>query len=549
MLEKGRRAIPGVGGLSSRFDDPRTRVAAGAAFIILLTFAAYLPAIRGGFIWDDDQHVTENPLLRSGRGLWMIWTTLGATPQYYPLTHSSFWIEYGVWGANPLGYHIVNVTLHVTSALLVWRILALLNLRGAWLAAAVFAVHPIQVESVAWITERKNVLCGVFFFLAMLAFLKERRLAAIALFACALLSKTVAGTLPGALVVILWWRDGRVRRKDLLWLAPMFAMALVMGSLTARMERTQVGAVGSEWDFTIAYRILIAGRALWFYAGKLLVPYNLTFIYPRWEIDPTVWWQWAPPAAAAGVVVALFLLRHRIGRGPLACTLYFGGTLVPALGFVNVYPMRYSFVADHFQYLSGLGLIVLAVELLCRRIPLPWLAPLPVGLAALTWMQCHMYRDARSLWETTLERNPSAWIAHDHLGAIIGTSDPERALGHYARARELNPRDVDSYIGSGMLLVRLDRKEHGLRDLRDAIALRPDHPRPYYALGVALEQMNDIPGAVREFERAILADDRFIPARQHLVELYTRLGRGDDAARHRAAIQQQLRKLLGERSE
>ena len=537
----------------------RTRVAAGAAFIVVATFIAYLPAIRGGFIWDDDVHVTDNVLLRSAEGLGLIWTRLGATPQYYPLTHTSFWIEYGIWGDRPTGYHVTNVALHVLSSLLLWRILHLLGLRAAWLAACLFAVHPINVESVAWVTERKNVLAGAFYFGAMLAYLRASfeepgaalrsirsaaawsgYVLALGLFVCAVLSKTVAGTLPAALLLIIWWKTAAIPWPHVLLLLPMFGIAIVVGSITGWMERTQVGAVGPEWDFSWVERCLIAGRAVWHYAYKLVLPVNLTFIYPRWDIDAREAWQFLFPSGVLAVLVALFALRNRIGRGPLAAVLYFVGTLVPALGFVNVYPMRFSFVADHFQYLAGVGLIVLIAEGLARvarRRVSALLVIIPLALGVLTWRQARMYHDARTLWEWTLARNPGAWIAHDHLGAISGDEF------HYEKAIELNPHHVEAYTGWGNLLLRRGDVSGAVEKFRQGTRARPDKPAPYYGLGVALAAAGDVQAAIDAHERALAIDPKFIGSRVRLIELYTSLGRGDDAARHRDAARRQLENL------
>jgi tetratricopeptide (TPR) repeat protein len=536
----------------------RTRVAAGAAFIVVATFIAYIPAIRAGFIWDDDVHVTDNVLLRSAEGLKLIWTRLGATPQYYPLTHTSFWVEYGIWGDRPFGYHVTNVALHVLSSLLLWRILHLLGLRAAWLAACLFAVHPVNVESVAWVTERKNVLSGAFYFGAMLAYLRASfnetgaalrgfrsgaawsgYLLALVLFVCAVLSKTVAGTLPAALLLIIWWKTVAIPWRHVLLLLPMFCIGIVFGSITGWMERTQVGAVGPEWEFTWVERCLIAGRAVWHYVYKLVLPVNLTFIYPRWDIDARETWQYLFPLGVIAAVVALFALRNRIGRGPLVAVLYFIGTLFPALGFVNVYPMRFSFVADHFQYLAGVGMIVLIAEGLARV----WrgrgwrLVIIPLVLAVLTWRQAQMYHDARTLWETTLARNPEAWIAHDHLGAITGDES------HYARAIELNPHHVEAYTGWGNLLLARGDVSDAVEKFRAGTLARPDKPAPYYGLGVALAAAGDVGAAIDAHERALAIDPKFIGSRVRLIELYTSMGRGDDAARHRDAARRQLENL------
>jgi hypothetical protein len=380
-----------------------------------LTLLAYLPVWHAGYIWDDDFYVRNNWTLHDLNGLKHIWFDTEATPQYYPLVHTTFWLEYHAWKLDPAGYHIVNVVLHALGAILFWRVLKLLALPGAWLAAALFALHPVNVESVAWITERKNVLSLVFFCAAAWAYLRftaesqsqnRRRAwwcAALLLFVCALLNKTVACSLPPVLLLERWWKKNRLETGDVLPLVPFFIIGLGMGLHTAWLEKHHVGASGAEWSFSLAERCLIAGRALWFYAGKLVWPAPLTFIYPRWQLDAGVWWQWLFPAAALAVVTALWLARKRIGRGPLAAFLFFAITLFPALGFVDVYPFRYSFVADHFQYLACLGPLALAaagIELGLARMTKQTAVPrtiiivaLLASLGTLTWHQCGMYAD------------------------------------------------------------------------------------------------------------------------------------------------------------
>src|SRR5687768_8817199 len=239
--------------------------------------------MRGGFIWDDDDHVRNNATLRSAEGLLRIWSDPRSLPQYYPLTHTSFWIEYRLFGDSAGGYHIVNILLHTAAAILLWRVLVLLEVPAALLAACLFAIHPVQAESVAWITERKNLLSGVFYFAAALMYLKSRTawnrhyMAAFVLFIAALLSKTVACSLPAALVLVIWWKRGRLTQKDWIALLPMFVVGAAMAFFTAHWEREWVRAIGPEWDYSFIDRILIAGRALWFYASKLVLPINLAF--------------------------------------------------------------------------------------------------------------------------------------------------------------------------------------------------------------------------------------------------------------------------------
>ncbi|MHC4081279.1 MAG: hypothetical protein ACYSU2_08170, partial [Planctomycetota bacterium] len=296
-----------------------------AALLVLMTLAAYWPATSCGYIWDDDDYVHQNVLLRSTGGLGEIWLDVGATPQYYPLVHTSYWLEYRLWEDDPRGYHVVNILLHALGAVLLWRVLKRLGVPGAWVAAAVFALHPVHVESVAWITERKNVLSGVFYLGSALLYLRftlrtgEDRpsrwlyAGALALFVCALLSKTVACSLPAALLLVLWWKRGHIGWQDARLLAPFFALGVAFGLLTIWMEVHRVGAEGATWNLTFIDRCLIAGRALGFYAGKLIWPWPLMFVYPRWQINASAWWQYTFPAAAAAVVVGLWLARNRIG--------------------------------------------------------------------------------------------------------------------------------------------------------------------------------------------------------------------------------------------
>ncbi len=368
--------------------------------LVALVILAYSRTPFLGFIWDDDFYVIYNSTLRTLGGLWRIWTELGATPQYYPLVHTTYWVEYHLWGLNAAGYHIVNGLVHAAGVILLWRILVQLGIPGAWLGAALFAIHPVQVESVAWVTERKNVLSGLFYFLSALLYLRwlsatdveetqsknGRRnfLYALSLgtFVLALLSKTVACTLPVALLIVQWWKNqGRLRWKDFARLGPFFILGGALAMVTAWMERHHVGAGnqggGEVWALTFADRILIAGRALCFYAYKLLWPAKLTFIYPKWLINSAVIEQWIFPAAIGIVLLLLWAVRRKIGRGPLVAAFFFIVTLSPALGFVDVFPFRYSYVADHFQYMACAGLLVLAAVGL-RHLPRPALTCTPL---------------------------------------------------------------------------------------------------------------------------------------------------------------------------
>ncbi len=326
----------------SRPSGDASRLATGAGALVALTVLAYLPALRAGFVWDDDLHVTQNEVVRTWQGLVDIGLRPGAILQYYPLTHTSWWIQYHLWGLAPLGYHLVNVLLHGSSAAVLWLVLGRLCVPGAWMAAAVFALHPVHVESVAWVTELKNVQSGFFYLLALLGYLRwgladdaepagGRRIYALSFlsFACAVLSKSVTCTLPAAVALVLWWKRGRLAPGRILALVPLAVMSVAAGALTASWERRYVGAVGPEWALSLPERCLVAGRALWFYAAKLAWPVDLAFIYPRWTLDPHAWWQWLFPLGAVLVLVALAALRRRLGPAPLVAALYFVVTLGP----------------------------------------------------------------------------------------------------------------------------------------------------------------------------------------------------------------------------
>lgn len=571
----------------------------GAIALVAMTLLFYIPALLGGFIWDDDQNVTENLPLRSLDGLRRIWFERGATQQYYPLVHTSFWIEYHLVGLRPVVFHAVNVALHATGALLLWSVLRRLTVPAAWLAAALFAFHPVHVESVAWITERKNVLSGVFYLAAFLPLIRafaiepgaaarplDRRAYALGLFLflCALFSKTVTCTLPAVLVLLIYWRRGCITRGEAVALVPLFVAGGAMGLLTAWIEKYALGgsghgASGAEWDATLMERTLIAGHAAWFYVAKIIYPAQLTFIYPRWEIDARVAWQYFFPLAATGAVALLWFGRGRIGRGPLVAVLAYLVTIGPALGFFNVYAMRYSYVADHFQYHASLGLIVIlaiALERLAGKLAAAGspgrealMERLALGaflllLGSLTWRQSWIYHDQITLWEDTLAKNPRAWIAHNNLGVILTqqgklgealphlaevlASKPEypeahcnmaawlaasgrvpEAVAHYRKAVELEPEYEQAWNNLGTALLATDRAEEALAAFDAALRLIPEDARAQTNRANALYTLGRYPEAIRDYERAIELDPAISEANNGLGAALLATGKTSEA--------------------
>jgi tetratricopeptide (TPR) repeat protein len=521
----------------------RTGISAAVALALLaVLLAAYWPALHGGFIWDDDAHVTREEL-RPLHGLVSIWSQPGATQQYYPVLHSAFWVEHRLWGDSPLGYHLLNVLLHAASTILLYQVLRRLAVPGAMLGAAAFALHPVCVETVAWISEQKNTLSTVFYLASALAYLRfddgrRRRDYALgfAFFALALLSKSVTATLPAALLVILWWRRGRLSwRNDVLPLVPWFCMSLLAGAMTAWMERNFIGARGAAFGLGIAGRFLVAGRVVWFYLGKLLWPTNLVFNYPRWSVDPGAPWQYAFPAAAAAVLAALWACRGR-SRGPLAAALLFAGTLFPALGFINVYPFVFSYVADHFQYLAAAGMIsavAAGLAIAARRLPPGGQAAArgaAVGVVALlgflTWRQSAKYGDVETFYRAILDGNPASWLAHDNLGVVlVREGKTDEAAAHYREAIRLNPSYPEAYNNLGNVLARSGDWADAADAYAGALRARPWFAAAEYNWGNAMNAAGLYREAMIHFTNALRLQPVYPDARYGLANALANSGR------------------------
>jgi tetratricopeptide (TPR) repeat protein len=520
--------------------------------IVAGTILAYSPAWTGKRIWDDEKHLTSTAL-QSLDGLYRIWMQTETTPQYYPVTYSTFWIAHWLWGDATPGYHLLNIFLHSISALILFRILRRLEVPGAPLAATLFALHPVQVESVAWISELKNTLSGLFCLGAAICyfqfrFTEKRRGTAytlsLILFAFALLSKAVVATLPAALLVILWWKQRRLSwNPDVRPLAPFFVAGAGFGIFSAWMERTNVGATGAEFQFSFIERCLIAGRAIWFYLGKLVWPEPLMFNYPRWHISQTLWWQYLFPLAALGLLAILWWHRKR-HPALLAAYLLFCGTLFPALGFLNVYPFRYSFVADHFQYLACIAPLTLAaagITLAVKKVQVANFCRMPalfgfllaLTLAVMTWKQAHLYSDILTLWRTTIDRNASSWMAHTNLGAELddqGRSD--EAMAEYQAALRINPKETMARNNLGMSLAQMGRVSEAIEDWEEVLRIDPDHAESHNNLGNALAQMGRMPEAFAHWEKALRSKPDFTEAHFNFAVALAQAGRYGEAAGH-----------------
>ena len=350
-----------------------------ALLLIAFVFIAYAQVFRADFIWDDESHLTQNPCVVGPLGLEEIWTTTQAV--YYPLVLTTFWALHKFVGLNPLAYHALNVLLHAVSAILLWRVLRLLQVRGAWLGAALWALHPVMVQSVAWVTELKNTQSCVFYLLSILFFLKwedqevqsldrpsgglETAAHWFSLYLCfsfilATLSKPSVVMLPFVLALCVWWMRGKIRWRDTVAFAPFALISVVASAWTIWEQRFHARAVGPDWVQTFPERLIIAGKAIWFYVGKLVWPHPLIFIYPRWHVDSSKVVAYLPLMAAMAGLIALWFVRAQLGRALFFAAAYYVISLFPVLGFFSVYFFRYSFVSDHFQYLASMGPLALA---------------------------------------------------------------------------------------------------------------------------------------------------------------------------------------------
>jgi len=517
-----------------------------------VTILAYRPAWHGGFLWDDDAYVTNNELLTAPDGLRRIWFSFESPSQYFPLVYTTFRIERALWGLNPAGYHVVNVLLHVANALLVWRLLARLRVPGAWLAGAIFALHPVQVESVAWITERKNVLMGFFFLLTLLTWIEfleqqmTRRwrlyLLALVLYALALLSKTTACTLPAALLLILWLQKRAINKERLVQVVPFLILGIAMGLLTVWWERYHQGTRGPLFALGPIERILIASRAVWFYLGKLFWPSNLTFIYPRWMVSPTHLLDYAWLAAGGGACAAIALARKYVGRSLEVAALFFVATLSPVIGFIMLYTFRYTFVADHYQYLASIGPIALAsagVATLAaafkesRHFILGAGVCILVALAMLSWRQSTMYADIEALWRTTIARNPDCWMAHNNLGIVLAQKNEiDEAIAHYRKTLEMSPDFADADYNLGSALLQKGEIDAAILHCQRAVTIQPNDPEAQVGLGNALFQKGLIDESIVHYQKALAIRPYYVTAHYNVSSAFLKKGEIDEAIFH-----------------
>ncbi|MDD9820290.1 MAG: tetratricopeptide repeat protein [Nitrospira sp.] len=553
----------------------------------LLIAVSYYPATQGGFVWDDIVF-TLTRSVQDVSGLWKIWfepRSIEHEGHYWPILYTTFWVEHKLWGFEPPGYHIVNLLLHLGVTLLLWRLLLKLAVPGAWVVAAVFAVHPLHVESVAWVMGRKDLLASLFYLAAVLRYLRfvehghrVHYAQALGLSVLSLLSKSIAVTLPISLLIWHWWTRDRVTRADVVRVAPFLVVGL--GIIIADLLYYK-GIDDTSFDHSVIERVLIASRALWFYAGKLVWPTWLSVIYPRWDISATDPLDWGAWLGAIAVVALLWWFRHRIGRGPLAGMLFFAVTLSPTLGFIDYGYMLFAFVADRYQYLAGSGVIAVLVSAAAHGtnlLPGVWKMGVQavtvaglIVLGTLTWQQASIYETNITFYSHITRLNPVARLTHynlaleyqkegrheealamfraEHRLAVHHPSDSirnsrahlgigkasedlgqlEEAEKHYERALEISPRFPTVIEHMGAFRIRQRRYQEALDFFHDLIRIKPMHAKFYVGRGVSLAGLKRHEEALRSYDHAIELDPTLQEARTNRENLLKEIQRARQA--------------------
>ncbi len=539
----------------------------GVGIIVAAAFLAYLPSLNGGFIWDDKElYLTQNPLIKAADGLFRFWCTAEAW-DYYPISNSSLWIEWRLWEMHPMGYRLTNLILHIAEALLIWNILRKLCIPGGFLAGIIFALHPVNVESVAWISQRKDMLAVLFFLLSILWYLKVQKASgnghretesdfihpssfilhplslnawywlSLAGFVSAMLGKGSAVVLPVFLLGIIW-RLRRVTRHDLMRIGPFFGVAVMLSAVNVWFQRHGSGEVIRSADFT--ERLLGAGGVVWFYLYKAVLPINLLFIYPQWRIEAGNLAWWLPLAAFVFVTIFLWLYRKSWGRGIFVAWVFFCAALVPAMGFTDIFFMRYSLAADHYQHIAiipviallaaGFGLWHSRLRGAAHRAATELAVVAAVILAVLTFLQSSQYSDEITLYTATLRKNPSSWMLHNNLGNLLWQEGRvDEALAEFEESLKLNPNYPQVHDSLGAALLHTDRRQEGIEHIREALKLKPTDSEAHYLLGnVALEE-GRLEEAIDYYRQALSARPDFPDALNNLGLALVRAGRPGEA--------------------
>ena len=522
---------------------------AWAAVLVIAVFVSYQPVWRAGYVWDDFVVLVQNTCIAGPLGLKEIWTTSAA--DICPLTLTTFYFEHALWGFGPRMYHLVNVAQHAASAVVLWRVLRGLEVPGAWLGAALWAVHPVEVESVAWVIEMKNTQSGLFFLLSIHFFLKWLKTGQPAwagrdfalMLACAFLamaSKSSTVVLPVVLYLCAWWMQGRVDRRVVVGSIPVFFLSGVASVVSLWTQHEALSDGNNQWVRTWPERVAASGDAVWFYLAKLIWPHPLVTIYPRWQIDAGAVSSYLPMAAVIIVLVVLWANATRWARPWFMAFAFFLVALLPAVGLFDNIIFRYSLVFDHLQYLASMGPLALAgagmFELGRRLSPVhPRMRVILAGgilalLGLLTWQRARTFHRDVTLWTATLAINPACWVAYNNLGCDAFNSDDfDQAMRYYRRALALNPSDATTHFNMGKALVSKGRTGDGIAELREACQLIPSFLQAHNDLGTVYLKNGSTDEAIEQYEKALVINPRLPVAYYNLGMAFSQKGRLDDA--------------------
>lgn len=553
--------------LAHVLDGSQLPTVVAAALLIGVTCVAYLPAMNGKFLFDDDVMLTSNELIQDSDGLYRFWFTLEPL-DYWPVSNTSLWLEWRMWGMKPFGYHVINLALHLGAALLLWAVLRKLSIPGAYLAALFWAIHPVNVESVAWISQRKTVLATVFFLLSILWYLKGEsqrgtvpfcsedvakegqspRLIwrwywlSLLAFVLGMLSKGSIAILPLVLLLIAWWQSGEITVREIARTAPFFVVAAVLVVVNIWFQNHEWGE--STRSITPLERLLGAAVAVWFYLFKAVAPIHLLFFYPQWEIHANELRWWLPLLAAIAVTAGLCWRRETAwGRAILFAWGYFCIALVPVLGFTDVAYMRFAMVADHYQYVALMSVTALVAagvawgwakfSLTARCVEAAGCVVLVAALAVLSWRQSGLYRDAITLYQGTLAGNPTSWLAHNNLGKeLLDLNEIPEAVEHLQEALRLHPDYAAAHFNLGNVLVKLQRMPEAVEQFQEAVRIRPYYAKAHDNLGLALFQTGQPEAAIEHLRMAVKLKTRNADAQNNLGLALFNTGQTHEAFEH-----------------
>jgi Flp pilus assembly protein TadD len=522
-------------------------VGMGVGMLVLIAFLIYMPSLRGGFVWDDDLYITKNPLVQSADGLRRIWCTT-ESKDYYPVTLSLFWLQWRLWGGQTFGFHVVNLALHVVNSLLLWLLLGRQQIRGGWLAALLFVVHPVNVPSVAWVTEMKNVLAMTFALACLLFYLEHERTGqfrwyalAILAFLLALLSKSAVVMVPCVMLGYARWRHGRINRRDLRQTAPFFVLSIALGLVTVWFQRHRVLEGATVMSGGFVERCGAGGWAIWFYLCKAMFPMHLSMVYEPWTLNSALRLSFLPLGL---LVICTWMLWRSHTRWGYAVLFGMGCYLVmlfPVLGFIDQGFYAYSLVADHWQYVAlpalcalvAGGCATLAVNRRCVACVLAGAALLVGFLGWQTRARCAVFASDETLWRDTVMKSPGAWVAHLNLANDLARrGEDEVAVSHYLRALEINPKSGGAHFNLAVVLARHGRLKEATAHLATACQIKPTDATWFDKLGSLFAEQKRFDQAAVCFAEAAHLDPNDAVAHYNLGIALGQLGKWEEAQGH-----------------